>query len=135
MPDFTHVHWLAVVIAAVAGIAIGFVWYMPAVFGKRWAAEGGVELPAPGQVSPMVYAISALQSLISAYVVALFAGGAGIVNGAIIGFVLYILVGVAMYSVVLYERKSMMYWLINAGYSLVSLVVMGAIVGYFPAVM
>jgi len=134
VPDFTHVNWLAVIIGAIAGVVIGFIWYMPAVFGKRWAAEGGIELPT-GNVNPMIYVLSVVQSLVTAYVVALFAGGAGLVNGAIIGFVLYIPVGVAFYSAVLYERKSVMYWLINAGYWTVSMVVMGAIAGAMNATM
>lgn len=128
MPDFANVNPLAIIIAAIAGVAIGFIWYMPAVFGKRWAAEGGIELPT-GNVNPMIYVSSVLQSLVTAYIVALFAGGAGLVNGAVIGFLLYIPVGAAIYSAVLYERKSTMYWLINAGYWTVSMVVMGAIVG------
>lgn len=135
MPDFTHVNWLAVIIAAVAGVVIGFIWYMPAVLGKRWAAESGIELPAAGSVSPMIYLVSVVQSLVQAYVVCLFAGGAGVVNGAIIGFVLWLLIGAATYSAVLFERRSYMYWAINAGYSLVSCLVMGAIAGYFAPTM
>ena len=135
MPDFTAVNWLAVIIAAVAGVVIGFIWYMPAVFGRRWAAEGGIELPAAGSVNPIIYLVSVLQALIQAYVVGLFAGGAGIVNGAIIGFVLWLLIAAATYSAVLYERRSATYWAINAGYSLVSCLVMGAIVGYFAPTM
>jgi len=36
MPDFTQVNWLAVIVAAIANIIIGFIWYMPQVFGRRW---------------------------------------------------------------------------------------------------
>jgi hypothetical protein len=122
-----------VVIAAVAGVVIGFIWYLPQVFGTRWAAEGGIQLPSSGEVSPLIYLGSVVQALIQAYVVGLFAGGAGVVNGAIIGFVLWLVLAAATYSAVIYERKSWMYWAINAGYSLVSLLVMGAIVGFFPA--
>src|SRR5688500_16392657 len=132
MPDFTHVNWLAVIIAAVAGVVIGFIWYLPQVFGRRWAREGGIELPSSGDVSPLIYLFSVVQALVQAYVVALFAGGHGIVNGAIIGFVLWLLIAATTYSSVLYERRSRAYWAINTGYSLVSLLVMGAIVGYFP---
>ena len=34
MPDFTHANWLAVIIAAVAAMVIGYIWYMPAVSGS-----------------------------------------------------------------------------------------------------
>ena len=31
-----QVNWLAVLLAFIASMAIGFVWYLPAVLGKRW---------------------------------------------------------------------------------------------------
>lgn len=37
----SHINWLAVLLAFVASMAIGFVWYMPAVLGNRWMAAIG----------------------------------------------------------------------------------------------
>lgn len=37
----SQINWLAVLLAFVANMAIGFVWYMPAVLGKRWMAAIG----------------------------------------------------------------------------------------------
>ncbi|GAA3400154.1 DUF1761 domain-containing protein [Pseudarthrobacter polychromogenes] len=37
----SQINWLAVLLAFVASMAIGFVWYMPAVLGKRWMAAIG----------------------------------------------------------------------------------------------
>jgi hypothetical protein len=36
-----QINWLAVLLAFVASMAIGFVWYMPAVLGNRWMAAIG----------------------------------------------------------------------------------------------
>jgi hypothetical protein len=33
-----QVNWLAVVVAAVAALVVGFVWYLPPLFGTRWAS-------------------------------------------------------------------------------------------------
>lgn len=132
MPDWTHVNWLAVVIAAAANIVIGYVWYMPAVFGKRWQAASGQTMAQP---APQMYIVLIITSLLAAYVVGLLAGGAGGVNGAAWGLVLWLLVASVMAGAVLFEGKSWTYWSINAGYWLLSLLVMGAIVGYFPATM
>lgn len=38
LASLSQIHWLAVVVAAIASMVIGFVWYLPPVFGKRWAA-------------------------------------------------------------------------------------------------
>ncbi|MHA7288395.1 DUF1761 domain-containing protein [Arthrobacter sp. MDT3-24] len=35
------INWLAVALAFISSMAIGFVWYMPAVLGKRWMAAIG----------------------------------------------------------------------------------------------
>jgi hypothetical protein len=37
----SQINWLAVLLAFIANMAIGFVWYMPAVLGKRWMAAIG----------------------------------------------------------------------------------------------
>jgi dipeptide/tripeptide permease len=37
----SQINWLAVLLAFLAGMAIGFVWYMPAVLGNRWMAAIG----------------------------------------------------------------------------------------------
>jgi hypothetical protein len=37
----TQINWLAVLLAFIASMAIGFVWYLPAVLGNRWMAGIG----------------------------------------------------------------------------------------------
>lgn len=37
----SQINWPAVLLAFIASMAIGFVWYMPAVLGKRWMAAIG----------------------------------------------------------------------------------------------
>ena len=44
MDWLTHVsqiNWLAVLLAFIASLAVGFVWYMPPVLGNRWMAAIG----------------------------------------------------------------------------------------------
>jgi hypothetical protein len=33
----TQINWLAVIAAGIAALAIGFIWYLPPLFGARWA--------------------------------------------------------------------------------------------------
>src|SRR4051812_28129556 len=44
--DLTHLNWLAVVVAALAGYFPGAIWYSPIGFLKPWARELGVDLNA-----------------------------------------------------------------------------------------
>ena len=38
LSHISQVNWLAVLLAFISSMAIGSVWYMPAVLGKRWMA-------------------------------------------------------------------------------------------------
>jgi len=131
--DFAGVNWVAVIAAAVAGIVIGFVWYAPQVFGRRWAQASGIELPQPGQVQPVTYVGGVVTALVTAYVLAVLSRGLGaatLVDGAIVGAVVWLgFVATWLASGVFFERRSTEWWAINAGQAIVSLVVMGAIIG------
>ena len=35
-------NWLALIVAAVSALAVGFVWYNPKVFGTAWMKEVGM---------------------------------------------------------------------------------------------
>ncbi|MGK3956983.1 DUF1761 domain-containing protein [Arthrobacter sp. R4] len=37
----SQINWLAVLVAFIASMVIGFVWYLPAVLGNRWMAAIG----------------------------------------------------------------------------------------------
>jgi len=41
LSHISQINWLAVLLAFVSSMVIGFVWYMPAVLGKRWMAAIG----------------------------------------------------------------------------------------------
>jgi hypothetical protein len=41
LSHISQINWLAVLLAFISSMAIGFVWYMPAVLGKRWMAAIG----------------------------------------------------------------------------------------------
>lgn len=65
----SQINWLAVLLAFVASMAIGFVWYLPAVLGNRWMAaigkteedlknaEGGAGIWVPMMVAAALTAI------------------------------------------------------------------------------
>lgn len=39
-----NVDWIAVAIGTVVSFMLGWLWYSPALFGKKWAAGAGVDL-------------------------------------------------------------------------------------------
>ena len=131
--DFGAVNWVAVIVATVAGLIIGFVWYAPPVFGRRWAGALGIELPQPGQTQATTYLAAVVTALVTAYVLAVLSRGLGAVTlaeGALVGAVVWLgFVAPYLASGVFFERRSTEWWAINAGQAVVSLVIMGAIIG------
>jgi hypothetical protein len=129
LPDFSHVSWIAVLVAAVANIILGYVWFMPMVFGKRWEATGGNVLPS-GTPPPMTIAYMVVSALLAALGLAVLFGGVGLVNGAIWGALVWLyFVAPVTAGAVFFQGRSWMGWAITAGYWLVGLIIMGAIVG------
>ena len=129
MLDFSAVNWLAVIVAAVANLVISTVWYLPQVFGKQWAALTGREINT--SPNPMLYVIAIAGSVISAYVLALVihaVGAASISDGIVTGLIVSIGFQVGFLAVGgAFEGRSWNLFGINAGNSLVSFAVMGAI--------
>ncbi len=129
--DF-NVNFWAVLVAAIASYIIGSLWYSPVLFGKVWAYYMGLT-PEKMKASGMgkTYVGSFITTLVMAYVLAHFIilGGAGnVAAGAQIAFWIWLgfVATVAMGSI-FWENKAKKLYLINVGYSLVSLVVMGVI--------
>lgn len=126
---YPHITLIAVLVAAVAQFVLGWIWYMPSVFGNRWMTEHGiVQMPRP---SPklLLYLIGAV---LTAWVVAMtyaWAGGNGLGDGLKIGAMLSIpMIATETAGGIAMARRSAQYILIQDGYSLVGFAMMGAIV-------
>ncbi len=131
-----QINYLAVLAAAVASMVIGFLWYGP-LFGKPWMAlmgwsEKDMEKKRKDPSMGKTYAVSFLGAIVMAYVLSHFAnyaGAASILGGAQLGFWLWLgFVGPVQLTDVLFGGKNIKLFLLNTGYQLVSLIVMGALV-------
>jgi len=123
----SDLNWLAVLVAALAYFAIGAVWYAPPLFGKAWAAAGGLPTPDPGsRPSPAIYLTPLIGSVLSAVALAMIARSTdtdtfleGIVLGLVvaIGFAVSITFVTAQFES---EKPQPMVWgAITAGYHVV----------------
>ena len=129
MFDYSAVNWVAVIVAAIANVVISTVWYLPQVFGSRWAALTG--RPISTSPNPMLYIVAIVGSVISAYVLALVINGVGaasITDGIVTGLVVWLGFQATNQAVGgAFEGRSWTLFGINAGNGAVSLAVMGAI--------
>ena len=122
----------AVLVAAVSTFLIGGLWYSPALFGKVWMRENGfTEESMKNSNMAKIFGLAFFLALIASVNLAMFLGpetdaGMGAFYGFLAGFGW---VATFVGTHYLFERKSFTLFLINAGYSIVALTVMGVIIG------
>lgn len=120
-----------VLIAGIANVVLGMIWYHPKVFGTTWMRL--VNAPQGVSTQNMIIAtvVAFLAALVMAYVLAYFGIAWGVFDwiGAIeLAFWVWLgFTAVPLLGMVLWERKSITAYCIVAGYWLVSLVVMALI--------
>jgi len=129
------VNWLAVIVAAVIQMVLGFLWYGP-LFGKTWMSLMSItpqamsERMASGGMGK-TYAWSFVGALVTAAVLGKLVGTFGatsVSDGASVGFWAWLgFVATVTLGSVLYERRPVGLYTLNNGYQLVSLAVMGAV--------
>ena len=133
MPDLGAINWLAVLVAVVAAQVLGFLWYGP-LFSKQWMAALGrtqeeirAEGPGPAMIIGIVHSI--LNAVALAIMLTMSATpdlSSGIKLGllASVGFAAITVVTQAAYE----KRPPTTTWL-YCGFLIVSITVMGAILG------
>jgi hypothetical protein len=133
-----NINWLAVIVAGVAGWLVGAVWYN--VLSKQWLAAQGKTMEtakqqAAGQSLPVLLIVVFVANLIMAVMlygimthVGPFTIRAGLISGALcwLGFVATTVT--ANYA---FQGRKPMLTVIDGGYWLVVLLVIGAILGWF----
>ena len=132
MEILSSVNWLAVIVGAVVAFLVGWLWYSPMLFGKKWAAGNGVEL---GSASSMPVGAMVTQA-IGLLLVALFVGVTEAlskqvaVSIALFTFVLAVIAfGVMNASGGLFAKKPTAVVLIDFGYLIVAAIVMFLVQG------
>ncbi len=131
-----QVNYLAVFLAAIAAMTIGFLWYSPFLFGKVWIGLAGMseqtlkEAKKKGMTKTCAAAF--VNNLLMGFVLAtiLYLTAVPTPLDAVLitlivwaGFVMTVLLGG-----VLWEGKPFKLYLINAGYYLVGMMVMSLII-------
>ena len=120
----------AVIVAALSTFLIGGLWYSTALFGKPWMRENGfTEETLKGRNMAKIFGLAFLLAIIAAFNLAMFLGPEDRpAMGALWGFAAgFGWVATFVGTHYLFERKSFTLFLINAGYSIVSLTLMGVI--------
>jgi hypothetical protein len=138
MMHLENINWLAVVVAGAAGWLVGAVWYT--VLSKQWLAAQGktvesAKAEAAGQSLPVLLAVVFVANLIMAAMlygimvhVGPFTIRSGMISGALIWFGFVVTAIATNYA---FQGRKTMLTVIDGGYWLAVLLVIGAILGAF----
>lgn len=133
-------NYLAILLAAVASMGVGFLWYGPMLFAKPWMKLMGhtsESMKTAKKEMGKMYAISFVASLVTAYVLAHvmrlsenFFHYAPVATG--LTSALWMWLGFVMpvqLTDILFGGKKWKLFAINTGYQLAALLVMGIVIG------
>jgi len=130
------INWVSMILATLTPMVIGFIYYQKGLFGKAWAQTISMPKAQRTKFHPIVgFSISFIVCFLLSYFLLNFCNGAGqegvfdtFQHGAIHGVVLSVFVIIPIsITGVLYNERSWSNMLINAGYWLISLPLMGGI--------
>ena len=131
------VNYIAVIVATVAGMVIGAVYFMPAVAGKAWMNSiGKTAEDLSGANQPVLYILAAIFQLLIATVLAATIGWAdahSLSGGILVGALVWVGFGGPFVALaLLFELRGITNHVIVAVHGLIALIVMGAIIGAWP---
>ncbi len=127
-----------VLVATIVAMAIGMVWYSPKIFGTVWTQEGHIVSESSVSTNDAAWKqilIAAIQNFIIIYILAhflLLADAYPGMNVLTAGVWMAILVAATQLSTVIWEKKSLTYFAITAGYVVTVLLVSSVILTKWP---
>jgi Protein of unknown function (DUF1761) len=134
---FHNMNLLAILVAAVATMPIGFLWYSPLLFANPWMREMGYDPSDKERIKEMQksagpnYFFAFIASLVSAFVLSWFLHIMRVQTleyGLLVGSHVWLgFVATVQLTGVLFMKQSMKLFAINTGYQLVCYLAMSAI--------
>ena len=125
------VNYVAIIVAAIANMVVGYLWYSKMLFGKAWMKLMGKKDMGKKDSMLMMMGAGYVSSVVMAYVLAIFIqlnGAATPLAGAMTAFWAWLgFVATVTLGSVLWEGKSIQLWVLNAAHHLVGMAVMGAV--------
>ena len=127
--DFTNIDFVAIALGTVVAILLGFLWYLPPVFGRTWQRYSGLtdaEMRTKvvlrfGPAIALTFIMGVMMDVLEPANLITWDDGA--VLGLLIGLGI---VAPAIAIHYIFWRKSVQLFLIDAGYSVFTLLILGA---------
>jgi len=136
---FSHLNWLAILVAGIAYFVLGALWYSNILFAKPWIRMTGIKMDDPNAKKGVagVMITSFLMMIVCSIGLAIFLTKANTplswMSGVKVGLVAGICFSAtSVSSSYLYEKKPIGLHMINCGYNIAGCVVSGIILAVWP---
>ncbi|MBL1419052.1 MAG: DUF1761 domain-containing protein [Alphaproteobacteria bacterium] len=127
MQELANVNWLAVIVGTVVAFLVGWAWYSPKLFGKKWAEGSGVELGSADQMPVMAM----VSNLLALFLLALVVGITATQDMLITAILAILACSVFVFSMGGYVKKSNYAMIVDLFYIVVAGIVMIICQGIF----
>ncbi len=128
-----HINHFAVIVCAIANLALGALWYSPAMFYHAWKKENGLTDEQLKKLNPpKVYGLSFILALLISYNMDFFWGDdkTDMAWGTTAGFLAGFGFSALIFTIIgLFEMRSWKYILINGGFITLYFTIVGFILG------
>lgn len=121
------VGWIGVIVGAIGAFLAGWLWYSPLLFGKKWAADNGLELGTANDM-PAVAMVSQFLGLL---IVSWFVGVTAVSNLLFTAILALVGFAVLLFSTGSFAKKTLYVRLVDSGYWIVAFVAMIIAQGIF----
>lgn len=128
----SNINWASVVVAALAALFLGALWYSPVTFSKIWQRELKMSDEEFSSGSPLkIFGTTIILLFLGSFCLEMFIGStATVFEGSMAGLAIGLFwISTSNGMNCLFERKSFKLFLINAGYFTIAYTIMGAILG------
>ena len=131
--DLSQLNWLAVLVATVTAFALGGIWYGP-LFGKPWQRLAGlsdedIQQGHPGKIFGGAFCLNLVMATVLGLLLQLHPSP-GLVSGLNIGVLLALsFIATSIGINYLFQQRPIGQYLIEVGYMVVLMALMGAILG------
>jgi hypothetical protein len=123
----TGVNWLAVIVGFVLSFGLGWVWFSPMLFGKKWAEGNGLNPDGPDKMPMNAMIAQAAGTFLLAWVVGVTAK-----NDAILTIILIAVTMVVLNAAsAMFTNKPAYVRHVDAGFTLAMVVLMIIVQGIF----
>lgn len=129
----SRINHLAVLVSAIAFFVLGWIWY-DLLFGRLWMSLTGHVATTPASSMMLMFVGSFVLGWAISYVIAIALADTSNPNPARHGMEFGVFMGLGIFGMMLgimyiYEGRPLALWLINTGYVVVGMAIMGGIIG------